>query len=46
MFTRIVTIACLGCGVLFIPMGASAQAAGHDQTYFTYVAQWAVPRGD
>jgi hypothetical protein len=44
MFTRFVTIACLGCGVLFSPVGASAQASGHDQTYFTYVAQWAVPR--
>src|SRR5579884_38047 len=46
MFTRFVTIACLGCGVLFSPVGASAQASGHDQTYFTYVAQWAVPRSD
>lgn len=46
MFMRIITVASLGCAVLFSPVGASAQASGQDQTYFTYVAQWGVPRGD
>ena len=46
MITRLVTIASLGCAILFSPSGASAQASGQDQNYYTYVSQWAVPRGD
>lgn len=43
MFTRFVGIVSVGCAIALSPILASAQASP-EQSYYTYVSQWAVPR--
>src|SRR5437868_7985673 len=46
MFKRFLVIACMGCAAMLSPVWLSAQTATQDQSYFTYVSQWAVPRAE
>ena len=46
MFKRFLVIACMGCAAMVSPVWLAAQTATQDQSYFTYVSQWAVPRAE
>lgn len=43
MFTRFVGMVSVGCAIALSPILVSAQASP-EQSYYTYVSQWAVPR--
>lgn len=46
MFQRFLVTASFGCAAMLGPMFLSAPAIAQDQTYFTYVSQWAAPRAE
>lgn len=46
MFMRLISIASVGCAIALAPVWAAAQADNQEQSYYTYVSQWAVPRAD
>ena len=46
MFSRFPAIAFLGCAVMLSSVLLTTPAAAQDQTYFTYVSQWTVPRSE
>lgn len=46
MFVRFVSIASVGCAMALSPIWVAAQAANQEQSYYTYVSQWQVPRAD
>ncbi|HEY6488195.1 MAG: hypothetical protein WCC26_18055 [Terracidiphilus sp.] len=46
MFARFLTTASLGCAVVFSSVSLSIPARAQDQSYFTYVSEWAVPRAE
>lgn len=45
MSTRFITLG-LGCALMLSPIYVAAQSTDHEQSYYTYVSQWAVPRAD
>jgi hypothetical protein len=46
MNLRLISIASLGCAIALSPIWAAAQANNQEQSYYTYVSQWQVPRAD
>lgn len=46
MNLRSISIASLGCAIALSPIWAAAQATNQEQSYYTYVSQWQVPRAD
>ena len=46
MFVRFLGIASVGCAIALSPICLAAQAANQEQSYYTYVSQWQVPRAD
>ena len=46
MFKRFLVSALLVSALVLSPVTLAAQAAAQDQSYFTYVSQWTVPRGE
>lgn len=45
MFVRFFSIASVGCALALSPIWVAAQA-NQEQSYYTYVSQWQVPRAD
>ena len=46
MNLRLISIASVGCAIALSPVWAAAQANNQEQSYYTYVSQWQVPRAD
>lgn len=46
MFIRLLSMSTVGCAIALSPILAAAQAANQEQSYYTYVSQWTVPRAD
>lgn len=46
MNLRLIGIASVGCAIALSPIWCTAQANNQEQSYYTYVSQWQVPRAD